>query len=148
MRRSRNGNPQAEIARLSDLSLRELRNIWHERIGSTPPGTSAELTRRWLAWELQAQVRGGLDVVTRRRLRQLGKSLRADPDANPVDHPRPAPGRVLMREWNGVAHRVLVLNDGFSWNAERYSSLSEIALRITGTRWSGPRFFGLRQSKS
>jgi hypothetical protein len=148
MRRSRNGNPQAEIARLSDLSLSELREIWHERIGTTPPRASAELTRRWLAWELQAQARGGLDVVTRRRLRQLGKSLRADPYANPVDYPGPAPGRVLMREWNGVTHRVLVLDEGFSWNSERYSSLSEIALRITGTRWSGPRFFGLRQSKT
>ena len=53
-----------------------------------------------------------------------------------------------MREWSGVTHRILVLNEGFSWNAERYSSLSEIALRITGTRWSGPRFFGLRQATS
>jgi hypothetical protein len=148
MRRSRNGNPQAEIARLSDLSLSELREIWLQRVGTPPPATSAELARRWLAWELQAQVRGGLDVVTRRRLRQLAKTLRSDPDAGSVHQPSPAPGRVLMREWNGVTHRVLVLDDGFSWNAERYSSLSEIALRITGTRWSGPRFFGLRQSRS
>ena len=53
-----------------------------------------------------------------------------------------------MRAWNGVTHRVLVLDEGFSWNSERYSSLSQIALRITGTRWSGPRFFGLRPSRS
>ena len=148
MRRARNGNPQAEIARLNDLSLSELRKVWHERIGTRPPATSAEVTRRWLAWELQAQARGGLDVVTRRRLKQLGKSLRVDPDANPVDYPGAVPGRALMREWNGITHRVLVLDEGFSWNSERYSSLSEIALRITGTRWSGPRFFGLRQSRS
>jgi hypothetical protein len=117
MRRSRNGYPQAEIARLSDLSLSELREIWLRRIGTPAPLTSAELTRRWLAWELQAQVRGGLDAPTRRRLRQIAKSLRADPDAGPVHQSSPAPGRVLMREWNGVTHRVLVLDQGFSWNA-------------------------------
>jgi len=147
MRRGRNGNPQAELARLSELSLSELREIWLQRIGAPAPATSAEVTRRWLAWELQAQVRGGLDAPTRRRLRQIAKALRADPEVGRAHQPTPAPGRVLMREWNGVTHRVLVLDEGFSCNGERYSSLSEIALRITGTRWSGPRFFGLRQSK-
>jgi hypothetical protein len=148
MRRSRSGNPQVEIARLSDLSLSELREIWLRRLGTPTPPTSTELTRRWLAWELQAQARDGFDAPTRRRLRQIAKALRADPDAGRVHQPSPAPGQVLMREWNGVTHRVVVLDDGFSWNSERYSSLSEIALRITGTRWSGPRFFGLRQSTS
>jgi Protein of unknown function (DUF2924) len=98
MHRGRNGNPQAEIARLCDLNLCELREIWQERIGTPPPGTSAEVTRRWLAWELQARIRGGLDAPTRRRLGQLAKSIRADPDADPVHHPSLAPGRVLMRE--------------------------------------------------
>jgi hypothetical protein len=148
MRRVPKSTLQAEIARLDGLGLPELREIWQQRIGAPPQLASTELTRRWLSWELQAQVRGGLDAATGRRLRQLGKSLRINPANEPPGRPSPAPGSVLMREWNGVTHRILVLDEGFSWNAERYSSLSEIALRITGTRWSGPRFFGLRQARS
>ena len=54
---------------------------------------------------------------------------------------------MLAREWNGVTHRVIVLEEGFTWNGKKYASLSDIAFRITGTRWSGPRFFGLRQQR-
>jgi Protein of unknown function (DUF2924) len=54
---------------------------------------------------------------------------------------------MLTREWNGVTHRVMVLENGFAWNGRKYDSLSEIARKITGTRWSGPRFFGLRQTR-
>jgi hypothetical protein len=136
----------AEIGRLSDLGLVELREVWQQRIGPPPTIASTELTRRWLAWELQARVRGGFDTQTRRRLRQLSKSLRAGTAANPGAQPSPIPGSVLMREWNGVTHRIMVLDHGFAWNGERYSSLSQIAFRVTGTRWSGPRFFGLRKS--
>jgi hypothetical protein len=57
------------------------------------------------------------------------------------------PGSTLAREWNGVTHRVTVLEEGFAWNGQKNASLSEIAFRITGTRWSGPRFFGLRQQR-
>ena len=148
MRRVPRSTLQAEIARLDGLGLPELREIWQQRIGAPPQLSSTELTRRWLSWELQARVRGGLDAATGRRLRQLGKSVRSNPTIDPAGRPSPAPGSVLMREWNGVTHRILVLDEGFSWNAERFSSLSEIALRITGTRWSGPRFFGLRQARS
>ena len=59
----------------------------------------------------------------------------------------PRPGSMLTREWNGVTHRVIVLEEGFTWNGKKYDSLSDIAFRITGTRWSGPRFFGLRQQR-
>jgi hypothetical protein len=148
MRRVTKSALQAEIARLDGLGLPELRKIWQQHIGTPPQLSSTELTRRWLSWELQARVRGGLDAATGRRLRQLGKSLRTNPAIEPAGRPSATPGSVLMREWNGVTHRILVLDEGFSWNAERYSSLSEIALRITGTRWSGPRFFGLRQARS
>lgn len=134
------------MARLSDLGLSELRQVWQQHIGRSPPPIGIELSRRWLTWELQALVRGGLDRTTRRRLRQLSNSLRANPAAGPVERPTAAPGCVLMREWNGVTHRVVGQDEGFLWNGERYSSLSQIALRITGTRWSGPRFFGLRKT--
>lgn len=136
---------EAEIARLGGLGLAELREIWSQCLGSPPRIASTELTRRWLAWELQARVRGGFDAATRRRLRQLAKSFKAEAGAKAAHDPALKPGTVLTREWNGMTHRVVVLEKGFAWNGQNYGSLSEIAFRITNTRWSGPRFFGLRQ---
>src|SRR5262249_17411493 len=139
---------EAEIAQLSNLSLAELRKVWAERLGRAPQFTSTELTRRWLAWELQAARRGGLDTATRRRLRQPAGSVRANPVATATPHVSVKPGTVLTREWAGTIHKVVVLDGGFSWNGQTWTSLSEIATRITGTRWSGPRFFGLRRKNS
>ena len=136
---------EAEIARLNDLGLAELRLVWKERLGTPPAVTSTELMRRWLSWELQAKARGGFDVTTRRRLRQLCKAFRADASLKTLPDSGPRPGSMLTREWNGVTHQVTVLEEGFAWNGQKHASLSEIAFRITGTRWSGPRFFGLRQ---
>lgn len=136
---------EAEIAHLGDLSLPELRKLWSDRLGQPPQLASTELTRRWLAWELQAAKQGGLDAATRRHLRQLARSpttssARSTPSGGGVK-----PGIVLTREWAGGTHKVVVLDRGFSWNGQTWASLSEIANRITGTRWSGPRFFGLHQ---
>jgi hypothetical protein len=89
--------------------------------------------------------KGGFDATTRRRLRQLGKTFRGDPRSTALPDTGPRPGIMLVREWNGVTHRVMVLDEGFAWNGQKHGSLSDIAFRITGTRWSGPRFFGLRQ---
>ena len=136
---------EAEIARLDDLDLGQLRELWCQRLGTAPRIASTELMRRWLAWELQARVRGGLDSATRLRLRQLGKTGRAGPAPARKPHHVLKPGTVLTREWNGVTHRVVVLEEGFAWGGQQYASLSEVALRITGTRWSRPRFFRLRQ---
>ncbi len=131
----------AEIARLSSLSLAALRKVWSERLGTPPQLASTELTRRWLAWELQATKQGGLDATTRRQLRQRARSLMTSSDAPSAV--RAKPGTVLTREWRGATHKVVVLDGGFSWNGKTWASLSEIASKITGTRWSGPRFFGL-----
>jgi len=135
---------EAEIAYLSDLSLPELRKLWSDRLGRPPQMASTELTRRWLAWELQAAERGGLDAATRRHLRRLarasGTSSVSSPSGGGVK-----PGTVLTREWAGATHKVVVLEAGFSWNGQTWRSLSEIASKITGTRWSGPRFFGLHR---
>jgi hypothetical protein len=147
MRSAYNGTLEAEIARLNDLGLADLRRVWEERLGTPPVVASTQLTRRWLSWELQAQARGGFDATTRRRLRQLGKAFRADPPSTTLPDIGLRPGSMLTREWNGVTHRVMVLEDGFAWNSHKHDSLSEIAFRITGTRWSGPRFFGLRQQR-
>jgi hypothetical protein len=145
MRSAYNSTLEAEIARLDDLGLDELRRVWKKRLGTPPVAASTGLTRRWLSWELQAQARGGFDATTRRRLRQLCKAFRADPPSTTLPNSGPRPGSLLTRERNGVTHRVMVLAEGFAWNGQKYDSLSEIAQKITGTRWSGPRFFGLRQ---
>lgn len=135
----------AEIVQLGGLGLEALRNLWRERLGSPPCFASTEMTRLWLAWELQAKARGGYDPATRRRLKQLSNPARSD--ARPTTPASGAlkPGTVLTREWGGTTHRVMVLEEGFAWAGQNYRSLSEIATRISGTRWSGPRFFGLKQ---
>src|SRR5471032_2716177 len=135
----------AEIAHLDGLGLGTLRDFWRERLGAPPHFASTELTRLWLAWELQAKVRGGYDLATRRRLKQLSKSSKVDATPTSAALGALKPGTVLTREWGGVTHRVMVLEEGFAWAGQKYGSLSEIATRISGTRWSGPRFFGLKQ---
>lgn len=135
----------AEIVQLDGLGLGTLRDLWRERLGSPPHFASTELTRLWLAWELQAKVRGGYELATRRRLKQLSKSSKVDAAPTSAALGALKPGTVLTREWGGVTHRVMVLEEGFAWAGQNYRSLSEIATRISGTRWSGPRFFGLKQ---
>ena len=136
---------KAEIAQLGGLGLGALRELWRERLGSPPSFASTELTRLWLAWELQAKARGGYDLATRRRLKQLSKSSKVDATPTSAALGALKPGTVLTREWGGVTHRVMVLEEGFAWAGQNYRSLSEIATRISGARWSGPRFFGLKQ---
>ena len=137
--------PEAEIAELRNLGLAELRTLWAERLGKPRQLASTELTRRWLAWELQAAARGGLEASTRRRLRQLAAALKPDTSSSALSDISVKPGIVLSREWAGTNHKVVVLETGFAWNGQVWNSLSEIATKITGTRWSGPRFFGLKR---
>ena len=143
----RTWTPEAEFAQLRNLGLAELRAYWAERLGKPRQLASTELTRRWLVWELQAAMRGGLDFNTRRRLRQLAVALKSDTSSSPLSDINVKPGTVLSREWAGTIHRVMVLETGFGWNGETWKSLSEIATKITGTRWSGPRFFGLKRRR-
>lgn len=135
----------AEIAQLDGLGLGELRDLWRQRLGSPPRFASTEVTRLWLAWELQARALGGYDPATRRRLKQLAKSSKIDATPTSVAFGALKPGTVLTREWAGVTHRVMVLEEGCTWSGRTFRSLSEVATRISGTRWSGPRFFGLKQ---
>ena len=101
---------------------------------------------RVLAYRLQADRFGDLDTESRRLLDGAGSP--EDAGKRAVDPSRPTadvrPGTILAREWNGRMHRVTVLADGFAWNGKTYPSLSKIALAITGTRWNGPKFFGMR----
>ena len=98
-----------------------------------------------IAWKLQAGVHGGLTAAQTRKLANLGRVLREEGDLAGSAAIRVKPGVRLMREWRGETHQVLVLEDGFEWNGRRWRSLSAIAREITGTHWSGPRFFGLER---
>ena len=140
-----------EIARLRDLDIAALRRRWHTVFGRRPPPhLPRHLLFRILAYRLQADQLGDLDDVSRRLLDGSGSPEKAGQNAANLV-PRIAdvrPGTSLRREWNGHMQRVTVLAEGFAWNGKTYPSLSQVALAITGTRWNGPRFFGLRDKPS
>jgi hypothetical protein len=135
---------EAEIARLDDLGLDDLRQLWGRLMGAVPGNHSMSLLRRRLAYELQAKAHGDIPTQARRRLRSLHQSFKADPAYMPSAILGLKPGTVLTRLWQGTTHHVHVTGDGFDYRGEHFSSLSEVARRITGTRWSGPVFFGLK----
>lgn len=124
-----------EVRALTRLDLEGLRAEWGRRYGPAPRIRSADLLARLLAWRIQSAVLGGLDAATRDRL--LGA-------ARISVHPELTPGVRLEREWRGVREVVVVVENGFRWGETTYRSLSQVAQAITGTKWNGPRFFGLR----
>ncbi len=137
------------LAELETSSTAELRARWEQAIKRpTPKWASRDLLLRALAYHVQEQAEGGLNKVTRRRLAKLAGSN--GENRQPISSPnlRLKPGSRLIREWRGEVHRVTVLEKGFDWRGNRYASLSQIARAITGARWSGPLFFGLRKTGS
>ena len=127
----------AAVERLETLDLEALRVLWRQHGGSRLRLRSPELLRLLLAWRLQAAVHGGLDPETRRRLRRRGRVLAEGLELGV--------GARLRREWRGRTVEVVVEEDGFRWEERLYPSLSAAATAIAGTRWNGPRFFGLRR---
>ena len=129
---------EAEIAHLRSLVLDALRRRWRVVFGRTPPvALSKDLLGRMIAWRLQERAFGGLDRESLRFLDGLARH-----GGSPQR--RLKPGTVLVREYDGQRHTVTVVADGFEWQGTIYASLSGIARAITGTAWSGPRFFALR----
>ncbi len=134
-----------EIARLRDLDVASLQTRSHKVLRRRPsPHLPRHLLFRVLAYRLQAERLGDLDVESRRLLDGAGPP--EDAGKRAVDLKRPTaelrPGTMLAREWNGRMQRVAVLADAFAWNGKTYPSLSKIAQAITGTRSNGPRIFG------
>ena len=112
---------------------------WSDVFGTpVPKRLSSPLLRRFLAFEIQARQFGGL---SKSFIEKLGRADAVKPETRSLAL---KPGGRLIREWNGVTHAVDVVEGGFLWNGQRHSSLSAIARAITGARWSGPRFFGLK----
>lgn len=144
--------------RVRAMSRAELAVLWQRRWRRPPPkGLSRRLLEGNAAWLLQAEVSGGLTVATRRRLDALARSSRDDSNnalnsgqstsAIPTAGRRKLrPGSRLVRQWQGRSHVIEVIEGGFIYEGKKYTSLTSIACAITGTRWSGPRFFGLNAS--
>jgi len=136
-----------KIAQLQKLPTRDLRDLWGEAFGAPPPKRlSRDLLLRALAYRVQEQALGGLRLVTGRRLARAAQDLRSErgPAAGPVVI---KPGTRLLREWQGAMHEVMVLENGVRYRGETWRSLSAVAREITGARWSGPRFFGLKERR-
>lgn len=128
-----------EVAALDTLTLGDLRARWTKLVGTPAPKVGTNMLRLALAWEIQARREGGLARTTSQTLDQLarGRTRTAAPRA----------GMRLVREWQGNVHVVEVDEDGvIHWDGRAWRSLSEVARAITGTRWSGPAFFGLKKA--
>jgi hypothetical protein len=139
---------EAELDHLQTLDLDGLRARWRSAFGRTAPAhLSKPLLLRILAYRLQAERFGDLDPAIARLLDRMAREKGEDrPVSVPLaDRDVVKPGAVLVREWEGQLHRVMAVADGYAWNGSTYQSLSQIARAITGTRWNGPRFFGLRE---
>jgi hypothetical protein len=138
----------SDIAALPTLSAHELRLAWRSlRCGDPTAGSSRDLMLREIAYKMQERAHGGLAPAIKRRLRALADELETNGAGALGPAPLLKPGTRLLREWQGRTHTVSVLDDGFEYEGERYQSLTQIARRITGAHWSGPRFFGLRRAK-
>ena len=138
---------QTELDRLAGLDLAGLASRWRRVFGrAAPPGLSRALLHRALAYRIQANALGGLDWETTRALDWMAPGQTGEVIPMPELRGR-KPGTLLVREWQGAMHSVMVLEEGFAWNGKGYASLSEIAHAVTGTKWNGPRFFGLRDKR-
>jgi len=136
----------AQIAALASLGAKELKIRWRDLYDSEPPPRiSRELLTRAIAYRLQERAFGGLEQSTRRLLERAAEDLSARGRKRVAPARKVSPGTLLIREWQGAAHQVTVLDEGVVYHGKRYGSLSEVARLITGDRWSGPLFFGLRK---
>lgn len=124
------------LADLAHADLPSLRAYWLARWGASPPLRSVDLLRLTIAWRLQAEAHGGLDRAARRQIARTG---RLQPEGQELGL-----GARLRREWQGRMVEVVVTPEGFRWADRTFPSLSAAATAIAGTRWNGPRFFGLR----
>src|SRR5277367_4573264 len=152
-RTSTNISVEDEIAHLRGLDLKGIRSRWQSVFQRPAP---AHLTRHLLfaviAYRLQVDRFGDLDHATKHMLngmvaKEAGPDMSAQLASFDQKRSKLTPGTVLVREWDRQSQRVMVLADGFAWNGQTFDSLSKVAFAITGTRWNGPRFFGLRDKE-
>jgi hypothetical protein len=137
-----------EIAVLQEAAITDLKDRWRVLYGTEPPRRiSRDLLIRALAYRIQEQALGGLKPSTRRLLTKIADDASARRPIQVAPELALKPGTVLLREWHGTQHQVIVREDGIVLRGKPYKSLSEVAYRITGAKWSGPRFFGLKTTR-
>lgn len=138
-----------QLAELKSAAAPELKKRWRQLFATEPPPYNRRFLESRLAYRIQELAYGGLEPATIRRLDQLGEQLDGGKIAvrkRPANN-RPIAGTRLIREWQGVEHTVTVLKDGYEWQGRPYKSVSAIARAITGTRWNGLVFFGLKSAR-
>jgi hypothetical protein len=136
------------LARLNQLTRTDLRAEWRRLYRTDPPKKlSHDLLELALAWKLQEKVLGGLSASVKRQIADLAMTMETRSDLVKARTVSLKPGARLLRSWRGDTHEVVVVDDGFVWAGRTWRSLSAIAREMTGTRWSGPRFFGLIGAK-
>src|SRR4249919_1708620 len=142
-----------EIAHLRGLDLKGLRARWQSVLqGPAPDNLPRHLLFAIIAYRIQADRFGDLDQETRQLLdrtgaKESGTAMSARLVSFDQKRTELTPGTILVREWDRRSQRVMVMADGFAWNGQTYDSLSKVAFAITGTKWNGPRFFGLRDKE-
>ena len=137
-----------ELAELRGLDPCALKQRWRALYRTEPPRRiSRDLLIRALAYRIQEKALGGLKPSTRRLLTKVAADASARRPIQVAPEPSLKPGTVLLREWHGAQHQVIVREDGIVFSGKQYKSLSQVAYRITGTKWSGPLFFGLKASR-
>ncbi len=140
MRSDREQALEVEIVCIRALGVNELRTLWRSTFRAPPPPFTKDIIARFICWHIQEHAHGGLDQHVIKLLDSLVRGDKPKADRSR----RLRPGTVLVREYRGARHTVTVVSDGYVWDDVTYTSLSTIARAITGTAWSGPRFFGVR----
>ena len=146
-RASTKTSTEDEIAHLRGLDLKGLRSRWLSVFQRPPPDhLPRHLLFAIIAYRIQVDRLGDLDHETKQVLDRTDTGVRMSTHLVSFDQKRTelTPGTVLVRDWDRRSQRVIVMPDGFAWNGQTYDSLSKVAFAITGTKWNGPRFFGLR----
>jgi hypothetical protein len=144
-----NADLSRKIAALPDLDKAQLFKVWAENFAQgPPPKMRKEIMVPILAYRMQEREFGGLSHTARKRLKEIAQSLRKEKPSNDIATPNPVTGTRLIRSWRGEVHEVLSTDRGYEYRGRNYGSLSKIAREITGTRWSGPAFFGTREKKA
>ena len=138
--------PYLSLGRLAELSPEDLKSEWARRYGTPAPALSPDLLRLGIGYKLQEQRLGGISRSTRSLLRQVAASGGEGGEKKPLPR-KLTPGTRLVRDWHGVGHTVIVLEDGFEYDGKHWKSLTAIAKAITGNQWNGPLFFGLVERK-
>ena len=135
---------EAELTALGSMSAADLRTEWVRLYRSQPPKKlSRNLLNLGVAWKLQERAFGGLSATTKRQIGELAQAMASKADLAKARTVNLRPGARLMREWHGETQEVLVVEEGYRWRGKTWRSLSVIAREMTGTQWSGPRFFGV-----